>query len=148
MEMQNGADFVRRFKGQNIRTYNVTGRALANFVISGEVALSPTIYNSHVIASKAAGAMIEWVAPGPVAVNDSAVALAARAPHPNAMLLLVDFLLSPEGQALYESLGYNSPRRDRQNPSAQDLQKVYLSAAPDFEQRFNSWSRLYEEVFP
>lgn len=147
MEMQQGAEFVRRFKSQNVRVYNVTARALANFVISGEVALSPTIYNSHVIASKAAGAAIEWTAPGPVAVNDSAIAIAAQAPHPNAMTLLADFLLSSEGQALYETLGYNSPRRDRPHAGGDDLKKVYLSKLPDFEQRFESWTQLYEETF-
>ena len=51
-----GEDFVRRLGEQNIRIYPVTARALANLMISGEVALSPTIYNSHVEASAARGA--------------------------------------------------------------------------------------------
>jgi iron(III) transport system substrate-binding protein len=138
---------VRKFRQQRPRVYNTTARALANFVISGEVAVSPTIYNSHVIASQAAGASIEWLAPGPVVVNDSAVAVAARAPHPHAMMLLTDFFLSAEGQAMYVKLGYNSPRRDMQSAEEQKLNKIYLSSLPDFEASYERWTRLYEEAF-
>ena len=72
---------------QDIRVYPVAGRALANLMISGEVMLSPTIYQSHVEASKALGAPLGWNAPGPVPVTDTAVALAAKAPHPHAAML-------------------------------------------------------------
>ncbi|HYM18715.1 MAG TPA: ABC transporter substrate-binding protein, partial [Micropepsaceae bacterium] len=37
-----GEDFVRKLAEQNIRIYPITARALANLVISGEVAISPT----------------------------------------------------------------------------------------------------------
>ena len=147
MSISQGDDFVLKFKQQRPRVYNITARALANFVISGEVLLSPTIYNSHVIASKAAGASIEWVAPGPVVVNDSAVAVASHAPHPHAMMLLTDFFLSPEGQAMYMKLGYNSPRSDMQSPEDKDLKKIYLSSLPDFETAYERWTRLYEATF-
>ncbi len=45
---------------QNIRIYNLTGRALANLMTAGEVMLSPTIYNSHVAASAEKGAPLGW----------------------------------------------------------------------------------------
>ena len=147
MDIQSGADFVRKFRSQRVRIHNITARALANFVISGEVPLSPTIYNSHVIASKAVGQPIEWIAPGPVVVNDSAVAVAARAPHPHAMMLLADFFLSPEGQEMYVKLGYNSPRRDKQTSEDRGLKKIYLSSLPDFEAKYERWTRLFEETF-
>ena len=147
MEIEHGAEFVRRFRTQRARIHTITARALANFVISGEVLLSPTIYNSHVAASKAAGQPIEWIAPGPVVVNDSAVAVASRAPHPHAMMLLTDFFLSAEGQEMYVRLGYNSPRRDRMTSEDRGLKKIYLSALPDFEAKYERWSKLFEEVF-
>ncbi len=58
-----GPDFVRKLGQQNIRIYNLTGRALANLMSAGEVALSPTIYNSHVAASADKGAPLAWAAP-------------------------------------------------------------------------------------
>jgi hypothetical protein len=103
MVVTHGADFVRMLGRQDIRVYPVAGRALANLMISGEVMLSPTIYQSHVDASKALGAPLGWNAPGPVPVTDTAVALAAKAPHPHAAMLLIDFLLSREAQLLYRT---------------------------------------------
>src|SRR6185295_18360111 len=60
MVIVHGAVFVRKFGPQNIRIYNLTGRALANLMTAGEVALSPTIYNSHVAASAEKGAPLGW----------------------------------------------------------------------------------------
>ena len=41
-----------------------------------------------------------------------ALGLAANAPHPNAALLFADFVLSPEGQQLFNSMGrYPSSRK-------------------------------------
>src|SRR5258708_13595708 len=92
-----GVDYVKKLGQQDIRVYELTGRALANLTIAGEVPLSPTIYNSHVEASRAQGAPIAWNLPGPVAVTDTSPALALKAPHPRAAMLLIDFRLSKEG---------------------------------------------------
>src|SRR6185437_5493242 len=64
-----GEAFVRKLGQQDIRVYQLTGRALANLMISGEVPLSPTIYNSHVADSRKKGAPLAWVVPGPVPVT-------------------------------------------------------------------------------
>jgi iron(III) transport system substrate-binding protein len=141
-----GIDFVRRLGQQDIRVYNMTGRALANLMTSGEVALSPTIYNSHVAASSDKGAPLAWVAPGPVPVTDTGVAIARKAPHPHAAMLFLDFLASKDGQALYQELGYDSPRRDLATPG-QPLQKLYLANRPNYISEYEGWLKLYQDVF-
>src|SRR6266566_1170879 len=93
MTIVKGADFVRKLGSQDLRIYNITGRALANLMSAGEVMLSPTIYNSHVAASSEKGAPLGWIAPGPVPVTDTGVALARKAPHPHAAMLFADFLM-------------------------------------------------------
>jgi iron(III) transport system substrate-binding protein len=142
-----GEEFVRKLGGQNIRVYNVTGRALANLMTSGEVMLSPTIYNSHVGASKAKGAPLAWVAPGPVPVTDSAVALARAAPHPHAAMLLMDFLMSKDAAHVYQKLGYDSPRRDVTTPVANVTKKLYLTNRPNYVREYEEWTKLYQAVF-
>lgn len=143
-----GEDFARRLGEQNIRVYPVTARALANLMIAGEVTLSPTIYNSHVEASTARGAPLHWVAPGPVPVTDTAVALARAAPSPHAAMLLIDYLMSQEGQRLYGQLGYGSARLDTNRPNgAKPVQKLYLGNRPNYVREFAQWSRLYRDVF-
>jgi iron(III) transport system substrate-binding protein len=137
---------VRKLGAQNIRVYNLTGRALANLMTAGEVMLSPTIYNSHVAASKAKGAPLAWFAPGPVPVTDSAVAIARQAPHPHAAMLLIDFLMSKEAAGLYEQLGYYSPRSDMA-VAGPKVQKLYLTNRPHYIRDYEGWAKLYQDVF-
>jgi len=146
--LTHGEDFVRRLGEQDMRIYPVTARALANLIISGEVALSPTIYNSHVEASAATGAPLAWVAPGPVPVTDTAVALARGSPSPHAAMLLIDYLMSREGQRIYGGLGYGSARRDAERPAGSNpAQKLYLGNRPDYVREIAQWSKLYRDVF-
>lgn len=143
-----GEDFVRRLAAQDIRVYPVSARALANLIISGEVELSPTIYNSHVEASVARGAPIGWAAPGQVPVTDTAVALAREAPSPHSAMLMIDYLMSEEGQRIYTSLGYGSARRDINRQASEfPVEKLYLANRPDYLRDFAQWSRLYQSEF-
>jgi iron(III) transport system substrate-binding protein len=146
MILAEGMDFVRKLGQQNIRIYNMTGRALANLMSSGEVMLSPTIYNSHVEASTRKGAPLAWVAPGPVPVTDTGVAIARKAPHPHAAMLLVDFLMSREGQLIYQELGYDSGRRDVASSGA-PVKKLYLANRPDYIAEYEGWTKIYQNTF-
>jgi len=143
-----GEDFVRQLGAQDIRVYPVTARALANLMIAGEVVLSPTIYNSHAEVSAKNGAPIAWVAPGPVPVTDTAAALARGAPSPHAAMLMIDYFMSREGQALYGQLGYGSARRGAERQAGDHpVQKLYLGNRPEFVAEFAEWAKLYRDVF-
>jgi iron(III) transport system substrate-binding protein len=146
MAIVHGADFARKVGQQNIRIYNLTGRALANLMSAGEVMLSPTIYNSHVAASSDKGAPLGWFAPGPVPVTDTGVAIARKAPHPHAAMLFADFLLSKEGQVLYQELGYDSARTDVAGAGAQ-VQKLYLTNRANYIREYEDWAKLYQDAF-
>ena len=146
MIIVHGPDFVRKLGAQNIRIYNLTGRALANLMTAGEVMLSPTIYNSHVAASAGKGAPLGWFAPGPVPVTDTGVAIARKAPHPHAAMLFADFLMSKEGQSLYRELGYDSARSDVAGAGAR-VDKLYLTNRSNYVREYKDWARLYQDVF-
>jgi iron(III) transport system substrate-binding protein len=139
-----GEEFVKKVGQQDIRGYDMTGRALANLTISGEVPFSPTTFNSHVFESKKDKAPIEWIDPDAVSVIDTSVTVAKNAPHPNAAMLMIDFALSKEGQNLYMSIGYNSPRSDVQNAGTVPKKKLYLGSRPNFLEEFEEWGKLYE----
>lgn len=142
-----GADYVRQLARQDIRVYQMTGRAVANLMVSGEVVLSPTIYNSHVETSTAQGAKLAWHAPGPLAVTDTSVALATRSPRPHAAMLLIDFLLSREAHVLYRKLGYESPRKDLPSGRLTSVEKIYLTNRPKYLEEFEDWVALYQREF-
>src|SRR4030095_2575903 len=117
-------------------------------MIAGEVVLSPTIYNSHVEVSAAKGAPIAWVAPGPVPVTDTAVALARGAPSPHAAMLMIDYLMSQEGQAIYGQLGYGSARQGANRQAGNNqVQKLYIGNRPDFVPGIAQWAKAHQAVF-
>src|SRR6185312_10596065 len=78
---------------------------LAQLVATGEVHVGLTMYNANIESLKKKGATIDFVTVQPVIARPQGIGVAKSAPHPNAALLFVDFVLSPEGQKLYESMG-------------------------------------------
>ena len=78
---------------------------LAQLVATGEVPVGLTMYNANIESLKKKGAPIDFVPVQPVIARPQGIGVARAAPHPNAALLFVDFVLSPEGQKLYESMG-------------------------------------------
>ena len=78
---------------------------LTQLVAAGEVPVGLTVYSSGVVPHKRTGAPIDWVPIEPVIGQPIGIALAKDAPHPHAALLFADFVLSQEGQELFNSLG-------------------------------------------
>jgi iron(III) transport system substrate-binding protein len=146
LSVTRGLDFVRSLGKQDFTVYNVSGRALANLVVSGEAAMSPTITNSHVKNSVAQGATVQWRALGPVLANVNALALAAKAPHPNAAMLYIDFILSKEGQDIRTKIGDDSARLDLASAD-KPKEILYLSERPDYPTEFEKWVVIGRQVF-
>lgn len=107
-----GEEFIKKLKAQEISLHTISGRAMVDLVISGEVSLSPTIFREHALEAKGKGAPIDWVAMEIVPTNAGAVSLVSQAPHPHAAVLMADFLLSPEGQKILEELEFGSASRE------------------------------------
>jgi iron(III) transport system substrate-binding protein len=141
-----GRGLLDRLAGQDIRVYGISSRAVANLTISGEVAIAVRASNAHFAESRAKGAPVAWVAPGPVAVDDTVVAITARAPHPDAMMLMIDFLLSREGQAIYRDLGYDSARDDMAG-AERPPEKLYFGNRPNFFAEYEEWVELFNTIF-
>lgn len=78
---------------------------LAELVAAGEVPVGLTNYASNAASMKKREKPIDWKPVEPVIGRPQAIGLAANAPHPNAALLFADFVLSPEGQQLFDSMG-------------------------------------------
>ena len=144
--LDKGEDFVKKLGAQQIRVYEVSGRAVANLVVSGEVPLSPAIYNSHVFASRADGAPISWRAIGGTYSTIDGIAIPAKSAHPHAAMLYADFLLSPVGQKELQKLGYATARTDLEN--ADKPAKIhYLTERPTYFEDIEKWTNLGRQVF-
>jgi iron(III) transport system substrate-binding protein len=139
-------DFIKKLGAQQFKVFNISGRALANLVISGEVPLSPTIFASHVANSKTQNAPIEWRALGGAYANVNAVALAAKSPHPHAAMLYIDFVLSKDIQIEMQKMGYATARTDLEN--FEKPQKIYdLTERPNYNEEYEKWAALARRTF-
>ena len=107
-----GEEFVKKLRVQSPAMHNVSGRALLDMVISGEVGVSPTTFRNHVEVSLKAGAPIEWRPMDVVPSNSGSTGISANAPHPHTALLLADFILGEGGQKVLEQYEYGNPTKD------------------------------------
>jgi len=78
---------------------------LASLVAAGDVPVGLAMYNSNIETLKRKGAPIDYVPVQPVVARPQGIGVAKNAPHPNAAQLFNDYVLSPEGQKLFESMG-------------------------------------------
>ncbi len=107
-----GEEFIKKLKMQSPVVHNVSGRALLDMVISGEVGVSPSTFRNHVEVSLKVGAPIAWVPMDIVPSNSGSTAVSLKAPHPHAALLLADFILGAGGQKVLEQYEYGNPTKD------------------------------------
>ena len=107
------------------------------------VAYAPTIQRET-----SRGAPMDWVPLEPVAGQGNPMMLAAKAPHPNAAKLFIDFLLSKEGQKML--VGFRRiPIRPDVNPDPPRLFKGYkrIVEHPEEYKNFTETVKLYQEIF-
>jgi ABC-type Fe3+ transport system substrate-binding protein len=144
-----GMEFLEKLAAQEINVQNISGAALAQLVASGEVPLSPTIFNSNISVAKKNGAPVEWKPIDPVIGASGMSGLVAKAPHPHAGLLFLDFLHSKEGQQAVIKGGLSTARNDV-NDAAMKFKKFYIEGKypPEvLEKKFTEWEGLKRKLF-
>jgi iron(III) transport system substrate-binding protein len=103
-----GEEFLKRLHAQEITMHSVSGQALNDMIVSGEVEASPTIFRNHALVAAAKGAPVAWAPMDIVPASAGSAGLSLNAPHPHAAVLFIDFLFSPDGQKILESFQYGS----------------------------------------
>ncbi|HEX6438206.1 MAG TPA: ABC transporter substrate-binding protein [Candidatus Binatia bacterium] len=143
-----GREFLEKLSRQDVKVQNIVPAALANQVVSGEVPLSPTIFDSNMVTAKRKGAPVEWRPLEPVLTNVGSSGMTTRSPHPHAAILFLDYLHSKEGQQVVMKGGLNSPRDDMDVD--QKFKKNYLEnrySLEEFEKHFAEWQDLMKRLF-
>jgi iron(III) transport system substrate-binding protein len=139
-----GLAFMRalaRQKPQQRRGHHLLTRLL----VAGEFPLA-LVHANEVEKEKEDGAPVEWVRTlDPVITSPSQVAIAAKAPHPAAARLFVDFLLSREGQRAIASRGRVPARTDLGTVAGEPLKVHYVS--PRLAADFNRFEREFRDIF-
>ncbi|MSP37764.1 MAG: extracellular solute-binding protein [Deltaproteobacteria bacterium] len=97
-----GEEYVKQLRTLEIRAHMISGGAMHELMAAGEMHMSISIFRNHVLAGKLKGAPTEWVPLDLSQANAGSVALPATTNNPYASLLFIDFLISPEGQKIFE----------------------------------------------
>ncbi len=118
---------------------------LAEMVAAGEVPVALSAYHANAESLKRRGAPIDWVAIEPVVGRPQAIAVAKNAPHPSAALLFADFVLSPEGQGLLNSLG-RVPLSLKVSTSLNNFPYILIDPATVLDES-GKWESLWDKLF-
>ena len=106
MGQAEGVKFFRRLVATNGLSVRSGHALMTSLVASGEVPLALTVYQYSVEQAKKKGSPIDWFVIGPAVSITNAAAVPRKAPHPYAALLFYDYLISPQGQRVFASIGY------------------------------------------
>ncbi|MGZ8487175.1 MAG: ABC transporter substrate-binding protein [Candidatus Binatia bacterium] len=144
-----GREFVEKLAEQDIRLQDMSGAALSGLVVTGEVPLSPTIFDANVSVHKQKGAPIEWRPLEPVVTNVGYSSLSIKSPNPHGAMLLLDYIHSKEGQQVIMKGGLWSPRDDI-GTVEQRFKKSYLDekySIEELETKYGQWEQLIRRLF-
>ncbi len=142
-----GMDFFRAF-GRQVGHLRVGHQIIAEQIAAGSVAISPLIHSNNSEWLKRRNLPIDWRPLEPVEVEFVGAGLAAEAPHPHAALLLIDFILSFEGQRIYRHWKRVTCHPDVEpDPPymSQGFQTVMFDAQA-FLQREDEYEKLWREL--
>jgi iron(III) transport system substrate-binding protein len=105
--------FLRRLRAQNIVNFGAGNpRTLVDRVIAGEYPIALQIFAHHPLISAAKGAPITTQLLAPVASSAGTLVIPKGTRHPYSAALLMDFLLSKEGQRILAAAEYLPVRPD------------------------------------
>jgi len=143
MARTKGDGFVRKLKEQNIRMHMMAGSALTQLVAAGEIFASPSQFYSATNVAAKRGAPLVWLPMDLVPTSAGGAAVYVNAPRPHAALLFVDFLLSPDGQKLYEELFFGSAQKDY------GFKRWYpekIGTLAQYEEALESWHKMMKDI--
>src|SRR5262245_13566336 len=144
-----GREFLEKLSAQEIKVQNISGAALSGLVASGEVPLSPTIFNSNIFTHKQKGAPVEWRPLDPVIAGVGTSGMVLNAPHPHAALLFLDYLHSKFGQEVAMKGGLSSARKDI-GSLERNFKKISIESKytpEEFEKKIDEWESLMRRLF-
>jgi iron(III) transport system substrate-binding protein len=141
-----GLAYMKKLGTQEFRLYSGL-TIITGLLAAGEFPLVLNTYIHNAEDAKRKGAPVDWVAQDPVFTKFQPIGVAAKAPHPNAATLFVDFMLSEEGQRIIASFG-RVPTRRAVPTTVQGLEKLTFvidefSAGDDYNKNYEQFRGIF-----
>ena len=142
-------DFQAERKAQNITAHKGDGHSVIGEIAAKKFPLGLQIFNHHTFIERGRGHDIQWVKMEPILSFSNNIGLVRGAPHPNAAKLFINFVLSPEGQAIIRD-GRHIPASDSVEALEPGLKKGfrvnYVSPVMAAE-KMKGWQAAYSKIF-
>jgi ABC-type Fe3+ transport system substrate-binding protein len=147
-----GMAYLRELSEQKIVPLQGSARQALDQVIAGEYAIALQILNNHVAISRKIGAPVDWIKMEPVTGSLSVISVNKSAPHPNAAKLLVDFIISTEGQQIFCDADYlpASPEVPALEPALKPEEgkfRVRFFTPEQAEGNMPKWKKIFNDLF-
>jgi len=144
--------YLARLAMQNVTPLKVSGRQVLDLVIAGEYPIGLQIFNNHAFISANKGAPVDWIKMQPPLVTYSVMSVLKDAPSPNAGKLLIDFIVSEEGQKIFADAGElpvhpNVKIKDPSMIPDGDKFKASFLTPEELDASLVPWSKLFDEYF-
>ncbi len=144
-----GTDYLTRLKTQNITAHKGDGHSVIGEIAAKKFSLGLQIFNHHTFIERGRGHDIQWVKMEPILSFSNNIGLVRGAPHPNAAKLFINFVLSPEGQAIIRD-GRHIPASESVEALEPGLKKGfrvnYVSPVMAAE-KMKGWQAAYSKIF-
>jgi iron(III) transport system substrate-binding protein len=137
--------FMRALAKQDIQLRS--GQTLiANLMAAGEFPVAMVLAH-RIEKMKEQGAPVEWVTTlDPITASLHPIGVAAKAPHPNAAKLFIDFVLSKEGQQIVLAAG-RTPARPGIDTKMQAKNLKLFPVPLELGEDYNRYLKEFRELF-
>ena len=142
---EKGQNFMRALARQE-PTFRRGHTLLFSLLVAGDFPLA-LVLASEIDQAKKKGAPVDWVrTTDPIVASPSLIAISAKAPHPHAARLFVDFMLSFEGQSGVRERGRMPARSDVAGTgAATELKLHYVN--PKLAREFSRAEAEFQDIF-
>ena len=152
MGQDRGMDYLRKLAQQRIINVPASQRVVLDQLIGGQYPLALMTFNHHSVISGEQGAPVRWLAFSPGVELPNPAGLIRGAPHPNAARLLLEYVLSDEGQEVMRKANYipASPDVDAADPKLLPGKggfKVLTVTPAVTAAKLEGWVSIYNELF-
>jgi len=147
-----GTAYLRALAKQQITPVPMAIRAVLDRVIAGEYAIGLEMNGTHAHISASLGAPVAWVPLDPVSMTLQAAGTTAKAPHPNAARLFLDFMISRAGQQVFHDRDYIPMHPDvpAKNPKLKPETGGYRAVVyspEEVDANHKRWAKIFQEIF-
>jgi iron(III) transport system substrate-binding protein len=152
MGEEKGMAYLKKLAGQKVINATGSARQVLDNAIAGEFPIALQIFNHHTVISAKKGAPVTWIKMQPLASTVNTIAVVKGAPHPNAAKLLISYMVSLEGQKVFQKAGY-LPANPDVPAATPDLKpkeghfKANVLSKKLLDTELPKWAKIFNELF-